>query len=108
EYARAVGRFMISSYLTVPAYAAFHEWVGRGEKLKPMQDAWDAGDRKGAGALIPDDVLDDLVLHGSPESCREQVQAYADAGVKTPMMGLVPTPDGPPTIDLLRRLGAGA
>ncbi|MEO9137885.1 MAG: LLM class F420-dependent oxidoreductase, partial [Jatrophihabitans sp.] len=42
EYARAVGRFMISSYLTVPAYAAFHEWVGRGEKLKPMQDAWDA------------------------------------------------------------------
>lgn len=105
EHARAVGRFMISSYLTVPAYAAFHDWVGRGDKLKPMHDAWAAGDRKAALAAVPDDVVDDLVLHGSPEECREKVQAYADAGVKTPVIALVPTPDGPPDLDLLRRLG---
>ena len=35
EYARTVGRFMITSYLTVPAYAAFQEWLGRGETLAP-------------------------------------------------------------------------
>ncbi|GAB2462421.1 LLM class oxidoreductase [Jatrophihabitans fulvus] len=104
DHARAVGRFMISSYLTVPAYAAFHDWVGRGEKLRPMQEAWAAGDRKAASAAIPDDVVDDLVLHGSPESCRDQVRAYADAGVTTPVMALVPTPDGPPDLELLRRL----
>ncbi len=105
DYAREVGRFMISSYLTVPAYAAFHDWVGRGDKLRPMHEAWAAGDRKAALAAVPDDVVDDLVLHGSPEACREQVQAYAEAGVKTPVIALVPTPDGPPTVDLLRRLG---
>lgn len=105
DYARDVGRFMISNYLTVPAYAAFHDWLGRGDTLKPMHDAWAAGDRKAALAAVPDDVIDDLVLHGSPEECREKVQAYAEAGVKTPVMALVPTADGPPDLALLRRLG---
>ncbi len=108
DYARAVGRTLISTYLTVPAYAAFHDWLGRGDQLKPMHDAWAAGDRKGADAAVPDDVVDDLVLHGSPESCGDQVQAYADAGVRTPVMMLLPTADGPADLALLTKLGPGA
>jgi probable F420-dependent oxidoreductase len=104
-YARNLGRMLIAAYLTVPAYAAFHEWLGRGEKLAPMQQAWAAGDRKAATAAVPDDVVDDLVVHGSPEACREQVAAYARAGVRTPVIALLPTPEGPPTLDLLRALG---
>ncbi|MDT4902821.1 MAG: hypothetical protein QOH52_837 [Pseudonocardiales bacterium] len=108
EFARNLGRMLISTYLTVPAYAAFHDWLGRGEQLKPMQAAWAAGDRAGAAAAVPDDVVDDLVLHGSPQSCREQVQAYVEAGVRTPVLALMPTPDGPATLDLLRNLGPEA
>jgi probable F420-dependent oxidoreductase len=105
EFARNIGKLLISTYLTVPAYAAFHDWLGRGEVLKPMHDAWAAGDRQGAAAAIPDDVVDALVVHGSPQACREQVQAYVDAGVQTPAIALLPTPAGPPTLDLLRALG---
>lgn len=105
DVARHVGRMAICSYLTVPAYAAFHEWLGRGDALRPMQEAWAAGDRKAALAAVPDEVVDELVLHGSPESCREQVQAYADAGVGTPVIALLPTDTGPVTLDLLRALG---
>ena len=108
DHARFVGRSLISTYLTVPAYAAFHEWLGRGDALRPMQQAWAAGDRTGAAAAIPDAVVDDLVLHGSPESCRDQVQAYVDAGLDTPVQMLLPTPDGPPDLDLLRRLAPEA
>lgn len=108
DYARNFGRVLISTYLTVPAYAAFHDWLGRGERLAPMHEAWAAGDRRGAAAAVPDDIVDDLVLHGAPEACREQVQAYADAGVKTPVLALLPTPDGPPSPDLLRALGPEA
>jgi probable F420-dependent oxidoreductase len=105
EFARNIGRLLVSTYLTVPAYAAFHDWLGRGDALKAMHDAWAAGDRRGAAAAIPDEVVDALVLHGSPQSCREQVQAYAAAGVHTPVLALLPTPAGPPDLDLLRALG---
>ncbi|MCW2495389.1 LLM class F420-dependent oxidoreductase [Jatrophihabitans sp.] len=107
-YARQLGRTLISTYLTVPAYAAFHDWVGRGPALAAMHAAWAAGDRKGAAAAIPDEVVDDLVLHGSPESVRDQVQAYADAGVDTPVIALLPTPEmgtAAGLVDVIGRLG---
>jgi probable F420-dependent oxidoreductase len=104
NYARAVGRTLISTYLTVPAYAAFHEWLGRGDQLREMNENWAAGDRKGAAAAVPDDVVDELVLHGSPESVRDQVQAYQDAGLRTPVIALLPTPDAD-VADIVRRLG---
>src|SRR5690242_13613151 len=86
EEARAIGRRLIAGYLTVPAYAAFHRWLGRGDALKPMWDAWAAGDRKGAAAAIPDEVVDDLIVHGAAADCRDHVRRYADAGVTTPVI----------------------
>ena len=81
--ARQVGRRMVAAYLNVPVYAAFHEWLGRGPLLQDMWAAWKAGDRKAALDAIPDQVVDDLILHGPAESVRAQVQAYLDAGVTT-------------------------
>jgi probable F420-dependent oxidoreductase len=92
-HARALGRRMITSYLTVPVYAEFHRWLGRGEVLAPMWKAWEGGDRAGANDAIPDDVVDALIVHGSPESCRGQLRAYATAGITTPVAALLPTPD---------------
>jgi probable F420-dependent oxidoreductase len=91
EAARAVARRAIAAYLTVPVYRAFHTWLGRGERLAAMWRAWEAGDRKGALQAIPDEVVDELVVHGPPERCREQVARYVDAGVTTPILGLLPT-----------------
>jgi alkanesulfonate monooxygenase SsuD/methylene tetrahydromethanopterin reductase-like flavin-dependent oxidoreductase (luciferase family) len=76
----------------VPVYRAFHQWLGRGERLAPMWDAWAAGDRRAALAAIPDDVVDDLVVHGPPEACRERLQQYVEAGVHTPILALLPVP----------------
>ncbi|WP_086849640.1 LLM class F420-dependent oxidoreductase [Amycolatopsis kentuckyensis] len=95
EAARGLGRMLISSYLTVPVYAAFHDWLGRGEALAPMHEAWAAGDRQKANQVIPDAVVDELVIHGSVESCREQVQAYVDNGLTTPIIALLPTGEDP-------------
>jgi alkanesulfonate monooxygenase SsuD/methylene tetrahydromethanopterin reductase-like flavin-dependent oxidoreductase (luciferase family) len=74
EVVRAAAKFAIAAYLNVPVYAAFHDWLGRGDALAPMWDAWRAGDRKAALAAIPDEVVDDLVVHGSPEQCRARIQ----------------------------------
>ncbi len=90
DTARFIARRMISSYLTVPTYAEFHRWLGRGEALQPMWDAWAAGDRKRANEVIPDSVVDELVIHGSYEACREHVQRYLEAGVEIPTIAVVP------------------
>jgi alkanesulfonate monooxygenase SsuD/methylene tetrahydromethanopterin reductase-like flavin-dependent oxidoreductase (luciferase family) len=82
---------VIAAYLTVPVYKAFHQWLGRGERLQAMWRAWEAGDRKGALAAIPDELVDELVVHGPPERCREQVARYVEAGVTTPVLSLLPT-----------------
>lgn len=93
ERARFVGRVGIAAYLNVAVYAAFHDWLGRGPKLQAMWDAWRAGDRKGALAAIPDDVVDALVIHGSPEQCREHVQRYVENGVTVPVLAVLPGGD---------------
>ena len=90
DTARFIGRRMITSYLTVPVYAEFHRWLGRGEILQPMWDAWAAGDRKLANEMIPDSVVDDLIIHGSFESCRDHIGAFIDAGVQIPTISIVP------------------
>ena len=87
---RTMGRFAIAAYLTVPVYAEFHRWLGRGDVLQPVWDAWASGDRKAALAAIPDSLVDELIVHGSPEQCREHVQRYVDAGVTCPALALLP------------------
>ena len=101
--AREVGRRLVTAYLTVPAYAAFHVWLGRGEALRPMQDAWAAGDRRGALAAIPDHIVDDLVVHGRPEDCRGRIEQYRASGLDTPVVAVVPAP-GVDEADAVRRL----
>jgi len=90
EVVRAAGRFAIAAYLNVPVYAAFHEWLGRGPQLQGMWDAWKAGDRKAALAAIPDSVVDELIVHGSPAECRAQIQRYFDNGVTTSSLAIQP------------------
>ncbi|TDD81386.1 LLM class F420-dependent oxidoreductase [Actinomadura rubrisoli] len=88
--ARAIGRRLIAAYMTVPVYRAFHTWLGRGEVLRPMNEAWAAGDRKKALEVIPDEVVDDLIVHGSPAACRDRVREYVAAGLTTPVLAVVP------------------
>lgn len=89
ETVRNVGRFMIAAYVNVPVYAEFHRWLGRGDQFQGMWDAWQAGDRKAATAAIPDEVVDELIVHGSPDECRAKVQRYVDNGVTTPVLAVV-------------------
>ena len=84
----ASARRGIAAYLNVPVYAAFHEWLGRGELLGPLWKAWKAGDRKKALTVIPDEIIDDIFIWGRPEECREKIQKYVEAGVHTPALAM--------------------
>jgi len=89
DVVRAAARFAIAAYLNVPVYAEFHRWLGRGDALQGMWDAWKAGDRKAALAEIPDEVVDDLVVHGSPAKCRATIDEYFANGVTTSSLAIL-------------------
>jgi probable F420-dependent oxidoreductase len=81
-------RRQVTAYLNVPVYRAFQEWLGRTEALAPMWSAWASGDRKAAVAAVPEPVLNDLIIRGSPDEIRAHVRRYLDAGVDTAFLQL--------------------
>jgi alkanesulfonate monooxygenase SsuD/methylene tetrahydromethanopterin reductase-like flavin-dependent oxidoreductase (luciferase family) len=78
-----LARFMFTGYATVPVYEAFFRSLGWGDAIDPMVDAWRAGDRKGAAALAPDELLREIFVFGGPEEMRERLGAFAAAGITT-------------------------
>ena len=77
-----------------------------------MWEAWAAGDRKAALAAVPDEVVDALVVHGSPAAVPGARPALRRRrGARRPVIALLPTPEltagGPEVLlDTLRALGA--
>tara|TARA_B100000073_G_scaffold33325_3_gene25321 strand:+ start:2597 stop:3559 length:963 start_codon:yes stop_codon:yes gene_type:complete len=84
------GRYTLAAYLNVPVYKAFHQWLGRGDLLGAHWERWDAGDRQGALGEIPESVIDDLIVHGNPDQCRERISEYMKNGITTPALAVMP------------------
>ncbi len=108
EVVRAGARYAIAAYMNVPVYAAFQKWVGRGPLLQPMWDAWQAGDRKAALAAIPDEAVDQLVVHGSPAQCRATIARYFANGVTTSSLAILPLDPELKHADAVRALAPSA
>lgn len=89
EAVRAVARHAIAAYFNVPTYRAHQEWLGHHSHYQAMWDAWDARDRKGALAALSDETIDRHYIHGPAEYCRERIDELRDAGLETPIIGLV-------------------
>ena len=80
EAVEPLARFMFSSYITVPVYAAFYRWLGYGEQIDAMVAAWEAGDRqarRGRGALGADRGHVHLRLAGGDEGAARRPSSRA-------------------------------
>jgi probable F420-dependent oxidoreductase len=104
EEVEPLARMMFSSYITVPVYTEFYRWLGWGEQIQPMLDAWNARDREKAAAEAPWEAIEQMFIFGSPEEMKERLERFVAGGVTTPVL----TPVVPPeklgeTIDALGR-----
>jgi probable F420-dependent oxidoreductase len=104
EEVEPLARFMFSSYITVPVYTEFYRWLGWGEKIQPMLDAWDARDREKAAAEAPWEAIEQMFIFGSPAEMKDRLEQFVAGGITTPIL----TPVVPPeklaeTIDALAR-----
>jgi probable F420-dependent oxidoreductase len=99
-----LARFMFSSYITVPVYTEFYKWLGWGEQIQPMLDAWAAGDRQKAAAEAPWEAIEQMFIFGSPAEMKERLEAFVEGGITTPVLTPVVAPDKlAETIDALAR-----
>jgi probable F420-dependent oxidoreductase len=93
EAVEPLARFMFSSYITVPVYAAFYRWLGYGDEIEAMVSAWESGDRQGAAAAAPWELIEEMFIFGSPEQMKERIGAFVDGGITLPILTPITTPD---------------
>jgi probable F420-dependent oxidoreductase len=102
EEALPLARWMFSAYATVPVYEAFFRWLGWGEQIDPMVDAWNAGDRQRARELAPEDLIREIFIFGEPESQKLRLGEFVEAGITTPVLTPICPPEQlPAQIDAL-------
>ncbi len=94
EAVEPLARFMFSSYITVPVYADFYRWLGYGERIEAMLDAWQAGERQAAAQAAPWELIEDTFIFGPPEQMKERLEAFVAGGVTLPILTPITTPDG--------------
>lgn len=93
DEAIGTAKFMFTSYATVPVYTEFFRWLGWAEKIDPVVEAWQAGDRKRAVELVPEDLVDEIFVFGTPDEQRDRLMEYADAGITTLVLTFFAAPD---------------
>jgi probable F420-dependent oxidoreductase len=93
EQVEPLARFMFSSYITVPVYTAFYRWLGYGEQIEPMVQAWEAGDRQAAAAAAPWEAIEEMFIFGSPERMKERLAAFVEGGITLPILTPIVPPD---------------
>ena len=86
------------AYATVPVYTEFFRWLGFGDDIQPVVDAWDANDRNRAVELVPESLVREIFLLGPVEAQRERLAEFAEAGISTGVLALSCPPENLSTL----------
>jgi alkanesulfonate monooxygenase SsuD/methylene tetrahydromethanopterin reductase-like flavin-dependent oxidoreductase (luciferase family) len=86
DAAAAVNRRTLTMYLHFPNYRAYWKEAGYVEEMTAVEKAIAAGDRDSLPKLMTDRWLADVSLYGSVAEVRDGLEAWFDAGVRTPIL----------------------
>lgn len=84
--ARAVHRKTLSGYVALPNYRNYWREAGFEEEMDRAEEALARHDQNGVRDAMSDRWLNECTLAGSATFVREQVDAWFDCGVKTPIL----------------------
>jgi len=86
QAAAARNRKTMMFYMGLPNYRAYWKAAGYVEEMEAVEKALAAKERDRLPELMSDRWLADCTLFGSASKVREGVEAWADAGVRTPIL----------------------
>jgi alkanesulfonate monooxygenase SsuD/methylene tetrahydromethanopterin reductase-like flavin-dependent oxidoreductase (luciferase family) len=86
EAAKAVNRKTLTSYAMLPNYRNYWKEAGYVEEMEGIEKAIEAGDLEKIPHFLTDTWLADTTLFGTATQVRDGVEAWFDAGIKTPIL----------------------
>jgi len=86
EAAKAVNRKTLSSYAMLPNYRNYWKEAGYQEEMEGIEKAINDGEMEKIPHFLTDKWLADTTLFGSATQVRDGVEAWFDAGIKTPIL----------------------
>jgi alkanesulfonate monooxygenase SsuD/methylene tetrahydromethanopterin reductase-like flavin-dependent oxidoreductase (luciferase family) len=86
EAAKAVNRKTLTSYAYLPNYRNYWKEAGYVEEMEGIEKALAEGDHEKVGYFLNDKWLADTTLFGTASQVREGLEAWFDAGIKTPIL----------------------
>jgi len=89
EAVRKIARRSVALYFSVPTYRRYQEWLGHGALYEDLWKATESGDFRAGRAALSDESVDRFYIHGPPEACKERIAELIEAGLETPIIGLV-------------------
>ncbi len=84
--AMAVNRRTLTGYATLPNYRNYWKEAGYEEEMAGVEAAMAERDMEQVAASLSDRWLADTTLFGSAAKVREGIEAWFDAGIKTPII----------------------
>jgi probable F420-dependent oxidoreductase len=69
-----------------PRYNRMMAEHGFADEAASIADAWSRGDREAAERAVSDELIDATSIAGTPEQCRERIEAYRQSGIDLPIL----------------------
>ncbi len=88
--ARSAARYNIAAFARLPNYRRQWRRSGFVEEVDAMQEAWKGRDRRAVAALVSDRMVEQVCVFGPPGQCREQLDAFREAGAGMPVLAVSP------------------
>jgi len=86
DAAMAVNRRTLTSYAYLPNYRNYWREAGYGDEMDDVERAIEAGDQDAVGRALSDRWLADTTLFGPAARIREGIDAWFEAGIRTPII----------------------
>ena len=86
EAAKAVNRQTLNFYAHLPNYRNYWKEAGYVEEMNGVEAVLAAGEPERVPEFLTDRWLADTTLFGTPSQVRAGLEAWFDAGIKTPIL----------------------
>jgi alkanesulfonate monooxygenase SsuD/methylene tetrahydromethanopterin reductase-like flavin-dependent oxidoreductase (luciferase family) len=108
EKATVRAKKTLSFYIAVgEIYRKFLQSTGYSEEIQIIYDEYKKGGLNGLEKFIPDKMLDDLCIAGTPDTAVKKLNAFRDIGIDLPIIQFNPIDDVKESFELLTKTFSG-